>query len=844
MTWILAQVELVQPAWLVVLAAAVGLIAWAAWRSLANLGRLRGAIVFVLRALLLAALVLALGGLRIARERERPAVVVAVDRSASISEQGRRQADALVKALLAASDGHGVSVLPLAARPAIGPPAKSPAGGQLDASGTNLAAGLEAAIALVARQGGRVVLLSDGNQTEGDAVAVARDAIVPIDTVPLATRPPPALEVAAVDAPGEVRPGEPFEVEVVVRAARPDHGKVTLLRDGQPVAKAAATLAPGENRVRFTRTLLAAGNARWTAALEGFSGPVPQGPTAGTVTLVDKPARVLLVAAEAAAWQPLVEAFRSGPMTIRRIAPGQLPATPAELAETDLVVLGNVPAAALSPASMEALAGYVSQQGGGLIAIGGDRAFTPGGYRHTRLEEVLPVISEADEQPRRPSLALVLVIDQSGSMEEGGAIALAKAAVRRTVQMLGRQDQLGIIAFQDFTTWVVPLGPCRDKQRILDQVDTLKAGGGTNLYPALEKAWLALRQAFARRKHIIVLTDGISHPGDFDGLVKQIARDGVTVSTVGMGKEAAARLLDEMATRGGGHYYRCDNPAAVPRVFALETATVSRLGIREKPLTPRRRETPSALDKLNWQDVPPLLGYVQTRVKEDANVVLSTGQGDPLLAWWRCGKGVSVAFTSDARARWGRSWLGWDQFGRFWVDVARHATRRRRDDRLVLVCRGQQDRLHVTLDATAGDGRWLNGARATATLVDAADEEHPFALRQTAPGRYSGDVRPGRPGICRVEVRFIEQGQDVRVRHGGGFVPGRDDAARAGGPGESLLRDIAGASGGRFDPAPAEVLAAVASGRRGWADCWSYLLAAALILLPLELALRRPGTRK
>ena len=65
-----------------------------------------------------------------------------------------------------------------------------------------------------------------------------------------------------------------------------------------------------------------------------------------------------------------------------------------------------------------------------------------------------------------------------------------------------------------------------------------------------------------------------------------------------------------------------------------------------------------------------------TRPKPTAEVILATESGDPLLAWWRYGLGMSVAFTSDAKARWAAEWLTWPQFGQFWAQVVRHALRK------------------------------------------------------------------------------------------------------------------------------------------------------------------------
>ena len=181
---------------------------------------------------------------------------------------------------------------------------------------------------------------------------------------------------------------------------------------------------------------------------------------------------------------------------------------------------------------------------------------------------------------------MVLVLDCSGSME-GKSIALAKQATRRAVEMLGPRDQMGIIAFEDKNWWVSPLHVCNDKEQVLRSLDTIAAGGETDMYPALDKAYLALRESSADLKHVIVLTDGVSAPGDFDGLAKQIAAAGITLSTVAIGEEAAGPLLQDIAATAKGHCYYCDDVARVPQIFDLETSMAGKVGITEEPFFPK-----------------------------------------------------------------------------------------------------------------------------------------------------------------------------------------------------------------------------------------------------------------
>ena len=77
----------------------------------------------------------------------------------------------------------------------------------------------------------------------------------------------------------------------------------------------------------------------------------------------------------------------------------------------------------------------------------------------------------------------------------------------------------------------------------------------------------------------------------------------------------------------------------------------------------------AVLADIDFDTAPFLLGYVVTQPRPTAEVILATESGDPLLAWWRYGLGMCVAFTSDAKNQWASEWMTWDGFSRFWAQV-------------------------------------------------------------------------------------------------------------------------------------------------------------------------------
>ncbi len=184
-----------------------------------------------------------------------------------------------------------------------------------------------------------------------------------------------------------------------------------------------------------------------------------------------------------------------------------------------------------------------------------------------------------------------------------------------------------------------------DKETILAEIDTIQAEGSTNMYPPLEQAYLALREAFADMKHIIVTTDGLGEPGDFDGLARKMAAEGITMSTVGVGSEPAQPFLQSLADRAKGRAYFCPDAEKVPRIFETDTGIAAKIGITEEPFFPQVVHATEVLRGLDMTQAPTLLGYVETQAKPESQVVLASKTGEPILALWHYGGGTTAAFT-------------------------------------------------------------------------------------------------------------------------------------------------------------------------------------------------------
>ena len=176
----------------------------------------------------------------------------------------------------------------------------------------------------------------------------------------------------------------------------------------------------------------------------------------------------------------------------------------------------------------------------------------------------------------RTPMNLCLVIDRSGSME-GPPLDYAKQACSYVVDLLGPNDVLSIVTFEETVDVLMPPQRVTNKQPIKDGIARLMPGNTTNLYDGMA---LALNQVMqigdpGRATRLMVLSDGDPTAGikDFPSLVNhaaEIKNRGVTCTFLGFGPDYNEELLAAMAKKAGGNYYYIPRPELIPEVFRTE----------------------------------------------------------------------------------------------------------------------------------------------------------------------------------------------------------------------------------------------------------------------------------
>ncbi len=859
-------------AWRLVCLAALSVLFYYFYKSLVDFPRWQRGLSLAIRSAIVVLLVLSLAGLTLLRPTSEQFVIFAVDRSTSVGEESSQAAEGFLDEALAKRAGTRFAILPFAKEPgelsdakpqpvvAVREPAAEgntppngndqtattgrghdagAAAGRGFGDGTNIEAALAAAIAaLPPGYVPSIVLVSDGNETAGDALKAALQAGLPISTLPLATRSEPEVQISAVNLPAQVRQGEPFYVEVVLDANHDDEGVITVYRGPHEVVRETRPIKKGENRFRFQQTVTAERLATYTARVQGLKSDtlLDNNAESGLVFTSGEP-RVLIVESDPKLIRELTFALEQEDIQVDLRPPTGMPDNLADLQNYELLILSNVPATALTQRQMEVARTYVQDLGGGFMMLGGEQSFGLGGYYKSVLEDILPVRSDFEKEKEKPSLAMALVIDKSGSMS-GDKVEMAKSAARSAVELLGNSDQIGVIAFDGETYVVSEMQSATSKGRISDEISRIDASGGTTMYPAMERAYEMLVSTPARLKHAIILTDGVSAPGDFAGLAATMQSARITVSTVAIGAGSDTDLLEEIARTGQGRYYLTEDPAAIPQIFAKETITASKSAIDEQPFVPQVVRATQTFADIDLAAAPFLLGYVMTRPKPTCEVILASEKGDPVLVWWRYGLGMTVAFTSDAKSRWAAEWITWPGFAKFWAQLVRHTMRKSDAKGVAVEIEQRGGRATLTLDAADPAGRYINGAESELTLIDPQLGTKKLPLTQTAPGRYAAEFETPLSGPYHVELTQKLDGQ-ILYQQSRGLSVGYSDELRLRPANEALLKSIAEVSGGKYQIAPADVFAPTTRTATRPTPLWPWLVAAAALLLVLDVALRR-----
>lgn len=830
----LGPIEFLSPTWLLLIPLLAGLSLWIARRSLSGLGRSTRVAALVVRVLVICLLAGAMAEPQLRKESEDVAVNAVIDASRSVptelqqrvetfiadAAETAKQPDDRLGAITVAKDAI-VQTLPSKLVTGVD---RRYVGGM---EGTNLAAGVQLALATSPRDAAaRILLFSDGLETAGSllqSAEAAKAAGVPIDVVPLRYRYDNEVVVDRVVTAGTAREGETINVRVVITATRPASGRITLQENGVPIdidpasdaVGMAVDLQEGVNLFTVPVTARGRGAHEFTATFEsdrGASGllidSIVENNTGTSVTFVSGEGRVLVLrnvhegVDESA---ELVQALSEAGIRSDVQSPDHTSLDLTSLATYDAIIMVNQEAFPYSYEAQEVLRQYVHDAGGGLVMIGGDRAFGAGGWIGSPLEDALPIRLDPPQKRQMPRGALALVIH---SVEIPQGTYWGKKIAEAAVNALSRLDYVGIVeyGYMAGVDWTLPMQLKGDGSAAQAAINRMQFGDMPDFDPSLALALQGLRSVDAGQRHVIVISDGDPNLGS--GILKQYQDSNVSISAIGVNPHSAGdvRTLERMARYTKGNYYEVanNNLALLPQIFIKEAQTVKRSLIQEGEVQPTLVRGVDTLRGI--AAVPPLTGYVVAAEREGlAQVTMRGKENDPIAAQWQYGLGRAVTFTSDATTRWGRNWLGWGQYKQFWEQMVRWAMRPSGSPNVRVTTENRDEQTLVIVEAVDDEGRRLPTATFQGRMATPDGEGAPLTLRQVGPGRFEALIDTPEAGTYVMSMRYVapptvEGGPTIEGSVQAAVIRPFADEFRALQDNAALLEQVAKITGGRVIP--------------------------------------------
>ncbi len=856
------QLSLERPYWLVLLAF-VPVVLALGWPRLRTIGRWRRRVALPARALVFGLLIIALARPVTLTADDSLAVAFVMDESESMAGPTREAAAAwLERALDSAQPDDRVTVVRFGRRAALDGPESNgqlgttPSGVSVDGTATNLDGALRLAGDLLPATGARrVVVLSDGWENVGSAHEAVRDLS---DGTQLSFVAPgegsdgavPEVAVRVLEAPRFVRDGATFEAAATVDSTVDVDAKLRLWLDDRLAAEQPVRLTAGSNRIALAQRARSLGTRRLRVDVTAAGDARADNNAAESTTVVKPAGRVLLLQGHEGEAGPLAESLREGGLDVDVQAPSTVPPRTESLEGYDSIGLVNVAATQLTLDQQRTIQQYVESLGRGLFVAGGNTSYALGGYANTVLDEVLPLSPAPPPRREQGTVALFLVVDKSGSMDlyrsDVSKMALAREGASLAVESLRPEDTLGVLAFETRHSWVVPPSKITspdDLRNAQAQIAGIRADGGTAIFPALEEAYKAAAQSDAKLKHILLLTDGQSFNADYAGLINRMRPFGITLSTVAIGSDSDTKLLIDLAQIGTGRYYFTERAQDIPKITTKETTIVTRSALVEGRILPRLVEPSPVMLGMTGGELPPLGGYVATSPRPRASMVLASDRGDPLLAHWQYGLGRVVAWASDVNGGWTPEWQSWPEASRFWQQAVRWTMPEPVQSAFQVGATVVGDQVTLRAQSVRPDGRFADLLDTRATVVAPDGQGREVRLPQTGPGTYELTTTVANPGTY--EVRFTQgpggrpDAPTVREETLGFTVLGSAEQ-RSIGTNRALLNRLAGRTGGRELAEPADSFARdVAPTGERRSPLWPSFAAAAVLLFPLDVAIRR-----
>ncbi len=570
-----------------------------------------------------------------------------------------------------------------------------------DTSATDIASALSYAQTLFTNpETGKIVLVTDGKETDGDALVAVRSVLakgIRVDVAQIGHEyEGEDVQVMDIQFPEyHLNLGEEFEMVVTLQSREETSCDISVYdNDVQTGDSHHVRLSAGVQTITLRHTFERDGIHTIGISANAGTEEVMKNNSYSTYYLLQTFNKILIIEqfeGQSAQLRDLLQTddrynpeLNGETVTILNLANGVAPTHISELLMYDQIILNNIANKDLAvyPGLDQLLYSYVNEYGGGLLTVGGNdgegnaHAYNRSDLFNTLYQKMLPV--QATDY--RPPVGVVVIVDISGSMTgvdgpDGKSLAeWGLAGAKSALNALNERDYFGIMTMTDTYSSELEMTSCAYKNDIYNIIDSIElTGGGSMASPAYRRAVQALlAQNDIEKRHIVLLSDykiyGEGEIEKMETLVNTYYSDGITFSIVGINMDDTSyRDADAVVELGHG------------RLIELTSSDINKITteMREDLQSPDIEEviqstfhpvisnTMSSLfagvemgsGELDGKMTTTLDGFYGVKARTDADVFLQGNYGVPLYAQWKFGAGTVGSFMSDLNGTWSATFM-------------------------------------------------------------------------------------------------------------------------------------------------------------------------------------------
>lgn len=705
------------------------------------------------------------------------------------------------------------------------------------AGATNLAEALYYTEALLDdNDNQRIIIISDGLQTDGDALEAAKllaERGVRIDAVCVPSKAVGYdMQINHFSHPQKLTMGETVEIKAVVESNYSGTAEIRFFDNGRVFNKRIVTIESGLTELTTEYTPTVHGVHEISARIVPVYSDVKENNVAYSWLEVTGMGNLLLIdgtGRESAKLHRLL----SEEYSITEILPEEAEDYRNQLVAYQGIILMNVSTLDLPEGFDQALETYVKKYGGGVLTSGGGNTYAYGSMADTLFEELLPVTLEESEEQ---TTAMMIIVDTSSSMK-GLNHEMAIQGTIQCIDTLAETDYVGVLTFDKDVHVIYELSSMQQKEEILAEVEAIELGRGTYMTAATQEAFDQLKDFEADNKHVIILSDGEPQDSGYIKVVKQMAVNGISVSAIAVGSGADRRIMQVIAETGGGNYYNASSVRDLPDIMVDETVAAkdSYRHTGHFPIDVANYST--LLNGVDTKELPKVLGYVTTYQKKGAKQHLTVNKGEPLYVQWDYGLGKVGCFTADLKGTDSQD-LFIEESGQTLIRNMVAGVLRSDGGITALTMELLQKNQTADLKISAP----LQGKESlTVTVLTPEGKEQTVEIARMEDGLYQGQMDVSLPGVYTVTATHLtENGELLDYTQGylaSSYSSEYDSFVEE--TGEELLLQVCGETGGTVAYTAAHVAKFEGTPIQKTADPTIPVLITVLVLFLADIAVRK-----